>query len=532
MDAQRSPMGVVGVETEYAIGDEADPHANPIALSHEVIAAAGEGPLEHVRWDYSGEDPLSDARGSHLLRANADPSLLTDSPQLQATNRVQRNGARIYVDHAHPEYSAPETLGPFAALAYDRAGDALMERAARKASERTGRRIILHRNNTDGKGASWGAHENYQVPRSTPFPLLGELFTIHAATRQIYTGAGRVGLGEKSEDAGFQLSQRADFFHKRVGLQTTFERPIVNTRDEPHSTDRWRRFHVIVGDANRMDVPEVLKLGTTSMVLWLAGALGEAGIDPQEVIDELMPADPVAALHLVSRDLTLREPYETVGGGRMTAWQAQLRLRSITFAAAAQIWGATSKGDPLWPDEGTRRVMDMWGEALGDLAQVMRADDETRLTLAGPASRLEWLLKWQLLESLRRRRGAAWDDVRLAALDISWARLGGGSVWARLAPRAQALADPAQVARAEATPPADTRAWLRGSLAARVPGSLAALGWESVTLLDSHGRAHRIDCRDTLSHTQDKDGAALDALDSSPAGIDRLIAALESPAAR
>ena len=47
----------------------------------------------------------------------------------------------------------------------------------------------------------------------------------------------------------------------KVGLQTTFDRPIINTRDESHSTDEYRRLHVIVGDANRMDVPQALKLG-------------------------------------------------------------------------------------------------------------------------------------------------------------------------------------------------------------------------------------------------------------------------------
>lgn len=145
-----------------------------------------------------------------------------------------------------------------------------MRAAAAKASETTGRKIVLHRNNVDGKGASWGTHENYMMLRSVPFDLVTRLMTTHFVSRQIFIGSGRVGIGEHSENAGYQLSQRADYFHMKVGLQTTFDRPIINTRDESHSTDEYRRLHVIVGDANRMDVPQALKLGTTSRLLWLS----------------------------------------------------------------------------------------------------------------------------------------------------------------------------------------------------------------------------------------------------------------------
>lgn len=406
----RSPMGVIGIETEYAVSDKTDPHANPIELSHDVIAAAGEGQAAAIRWDYGMEDPVNDARGMRLQRAQADPSMLTDSPQLRATNRLQANGARIYVDHAHPEYSAPECIGPFEALLYDRAGDELMLRAARLASQRTGRSIVLHRNNTDGKGASWGAHENYLMPRAVPFDTVAALFTTHAVTRQIFTGAGRVGIGEKSEGEGFQLSQRADFFHSKIGLQTTFDRPIVNTRDESHAAEQFRRFHVIAGDANRMDVPEVLKLGTTAIIVWLAGALDAAGFDTAQTLRHLTLVDPVEAMHTVSHDLTLRVPLHMADGTTRTAWQIQVALRSQVYATASQIWGCTSVGEPLWPDEDTARIMHMWGVALTDIGRVMNADEDERLGLSDEAGRLEWLLKWQVMQSLRNRRSLPWSD--------------------------------------------------------------------------------------------------------------------------
>lgn len=482
----RSPMGVIGIETEYAVSDLADPHANPIELSHEVIAAAGQGAAAAIRWDYGMEDPVNDARGMRLQRAQADPSMLTDSPQLRATNRLQTNGARIYVDHAHPEYSAPECIGPFEALLYDRAGDELMRAAARAASARSGRRIVLHRNNTDGKGASWGAHENYLVPRAVPFDLLARLFATHAVTRQIFTGAGRVGLGEKSEEGGFQMSQRADFFHARIGLQTTFDRPIVNTRDESHATERFRRFHVIAGDANRMDVPEALKLGTTAVVLWLAGALDAAGFDPVEVLSHLELADPVDAMHTVSHDLTLRTPLLMADGTRRTAWQVQVALRSQVYATAAQIWGCSSVGEPLWPDDSTARIMRMWGQALADVAHVMNASDDERLGLSAEAGRLEWLLKWQIAQSLRARRSLPWTDARLRAIDIAWAALEPkGCVFESVRGRAEALVEPDAVHDATSQPPRDTRAWLRGTLVSRCPQAVYSAGWSRITVQDA-----------------------------------------------
>lgn len=496
-------MGVIGVETEYAVSDLEDPRANPVELSHDVIAAAGEGTAAEIRWDYGMEDPVNDARGTRLQRAQADPSMLTDSPQLRATNRLQANGARIYVDHAHPEYSAPECIGPFDALLYDRAGDELMLRAARLASQRTGRRIVLHRNNTDGKGASWGAHENYLMPRSVPFGTVAALFATHAVTRQIFTGAGRVGIGEMSEGEGFQLSQRADFFHAKIGLQTTFDRPIVNTRDESHAPGEFRRFHVIAGDANRMDVPEVLKLGTTAVIIWLAGALDAAGFDTARTLRHLTLSDPVGAMHAVSHDLTLRTPLQMEDGTRRTAWQIQVTLRSQVYAAASQVWGCTSVGEPLWPDEATARIMRMWGEALADVGLVMNSADDERLGLSEQAGRLEWLLKWQVMQTLRNRRALPWSDARVRAIDIAWAALEPkGSVYESVRGRAQSLVDDGQVHAAAATPPADTRAWLRGTLVGACPQAVHSAGWSRITVRGKDGALHVIDCADPYGHTE------------------------------
>ena len=206
-------------------------------------------------------------------------------------NTVLTNGARYYVDHAHPECSTPECRTPSEAVRYDRAAEeimrASMERA--KALLAPDGEIVVYKNNSDGKGNSYGCHENYLVDRGVPFGQLVTQITPHFVTRQVFAGAGKVGCespGSTPGDVAYQLSQRADFFEEEVGLETTLKRPIVNTRDEPHcDATKYRRLHVIVGDANMSEMATFLKVGTTAIVL--------AMIEDGAVGDELVLAHPV-----------------------------------------------------------------------------------------------------------------------------------------------------------------------------------------------------------------------------------------------
>lgn len=477
---------IMGTETEYAVSVPGCPHANPVRLSSAVVSAAADPRSSHIRWDYRQEDPVNDARGHRLARSQARPDMLTDEPQLQITNVIAPNGGRIYVDHAHPEYSAPETDDPFEAVRYDHAGDILMRRAASAASQLAGSPITLHRNNVDGKGSSWGTHENYMMLRSVPFALVAELLTAHFVSRQIYAGSGRVGLGERREEAGFQLSQRADSIHSAIGLQTTFDRPIINTRDEPHSGECFRRVHVIVGDANRTDIAQVLKLGTTSLVLWLLEAAQSRDVDLSDVFDRLRLADPVEALHTVSHDLTLAAGLRMTDGSSSTAWQVQIKLFTAVYAMGARVYGTDSRGEPQWPDEETTRVVALWRQALSDVAAIRHADDDARLAMHDAASRVEWLLKWQLLERLRRRLDAAWDDARLAAFDLRWAALDGHeSIFEALSGHVQSVFDGQAVERACIRAPEGTRAWCRAALISRIPDRVVAVSWSHVTIRDT-----------------------------------------------
>jgi proteasome accessory factor A len=267
-----------------------------------------------MRWDYDVETPLRDARGFDMSRADADPSQLTDDDYGLA-NLVLFNGARFYVDHAHPEYSSPEVTNPRDAALWDAAGDRIMQESARLASSLTGQLITAYKNNTDGQ-VSYGTHENYQVARATPFPHLVKYLTPFFVTRCVYSGAGRVGIGQESLTPGFQISQRADYFEAEVGLETTLRRPIINTRDEPHADpEDFRRLHVIIGDANMSQKATYLKLGTTSLVLSMieAGYLNFA----------LELRDPVAAMHQVSHDINFKHHLELRNGKTISALDIQ-----------------------------------------------------------------------------------------------------------------------------------------------------------------------------------------------------------------
>ena len=485
---------VMGTETEYAVSLNTPDRYNPVQLSFDVVNGAADSHSKSIRWDYRQEDPVNDARGTRLERAAARPDMLTDAPQLNITNVIAPNGGRVYVDHAHPEYSAPETTDPFEAVRYDHAGDLIMQAATEHARKQTGTPIALHRNNVDGKGSCWGTHENYMMARAVPFDLVTRLMTLHFVTRQIYAGSGRVGIGENSEIPGYQLSQRADYIHAKVGLQTTFERPIINTRDESHSTDAYRRLHVIVGDANRMEVPQALKLGTTSMLLWLLEHADEAGFDLNAFLDELELSDPVEAIHTVSRDLTLGAILPLANGGETNAWLIQLKLRQAVYQVAALVEGTDTAGEPAWPDKSTTSIMAMWQQALIDCASIRHAaDDDERLAMTGEASRIEWLLKWQLLEKLRRKitttsaPGVAngWNDPRLKVIDLKWAALDpADSIFTKLEPRTERVVSAADIARATTEPPEDTRAWLRAKLVAQFGDEVAAASWSRLTVRD------------------------------------------------
>ncbi|WP_353301213.1 depupylase/deamidase Dop [Kocuria rosea] len=507
---------VMGAETEFGVLATGNPHANATVLSSQVVttyAALVRRRLGASRtaagWDYHGETPLEDARGFTVPRDQADPSQLTDvAPVLTAEevaaealreigshaesldwrqvvmNTVLPNGARLYVDHSHPEYSSPEVTTPRDAVLWDAAGDRVAldaVRAIAASAATTGLDVVnLYKNNTDNKSVSYGAHENYLVPRAVPFAALAAGLLPFFASRQVVCGAGRVGIGDRGGRPGFQISQRADFFEREVGLETTVHRPIVNTRDEPHAErTRHRRLHVIIGDANLSHTSSLLKFGTTSLVLGLI----EAGAAP-----DIALADPVAALQAISHDPGLTTTVLLRDGRRLTGVQLQ-RL----YLEAARAHEHATGG----PDPDTREVLELWAEVLDAL-------ETDPLSLA---DRLDWVAKHALLLGYRERDGLAWDDPRLTLIDLQYADVRPEKgLHHRLvaAGRMRTLFTAEEVERAAGLPPADTRAWFRGRLMTRFPDDVLTANWDSVSLtLPGVRRGARIAMPEPLELTRE-----------------------------
>src|SRR3954470_8907795 len=269
---------VVGTGTEDGIAVPGKPSANHMLASSQIVngylaaTTSSAGRDRRPRWDFEEESPLRDARGFDAGAAPAASRDATDvmpDDEIGLANVILTNGARLYVDHAHPEYSTPEVTNPRDVVIWDKAGERVMVAAAEHAAKTIpgAGHIQLYKNNTDNKGASYGCHENYLMRRQTPFADIVRHLTPFFVSRQVVAGAGRVGIGQDGRQHGFQLSQRADFFEVEVGLETTLKRPIINTRDEPHADpERYRRLHVIIGDANMSEISTYLKVGTTALV--------------------------------------------------------------------------------------------------------------------------------------------------------------------------------------------------------------------------------------------------------------------------
>jgi len=495
---------VMGTEVEYGISVQGQPMANPMVASSQVVNAYASATLKarRARWDFEEESPLRDARGFDMSRQVADPSQLTDE-DLGLANVILTNGARLYVDHAHPEFSTPEVTTPRDIVKWDKAGEQVMLDAAVRASQLPGGApIVLYKNNTDNKGASYGAHENYLMRRSTPFGDIVRHLTPFFVSRQVVTGSGRVGIGQDGREHGFQLSQRADYFEVEVGLETTLKRPIINTRDEPHADpERYRRLHVILGDANLAEISTYLKVGTTALVL--------AMIEDKFFQRDLTVDLPVASLRAVSHDYGLKHQLTLTDGRKLTAIQLQLEYLDLAKKYVEERVDA---------DEQTLDVLARWESVLDRLER-----DPMEC-----ARELDWVAKLKLLQQYRDRDGLDWDDAKLQLIDVQYSDIRPDKgLYHRLVQlgRIDRLLNDAEVAVAMHEPPEDTRAYFRGRCLEQYAASVAAASWDSV-IFDLPGREslQRVPTIDPLRGSKAHVGALLDRCETA----EQLFAALTS----
>jgi Pup amidohydrolase len=488
----------VGVETEYGITVDGPSEVNPVLASSLVVGAYRTGRDTDVRWDHTDEHPLRDARGYEVPNAH-EP--VTDD-ELGLANTVLTNGARFYVDHAHPEYATPECSNARDLVIWDKAGERILEVAALRAARTlpAGSRVLVHKNNTDGKGAAYGTHENYLVPRAVPFGRLTRQLLPFFVSRTLFVGAGRIG-SELDPAVRFQLSQRADFFEVEVGLETTLKRPLMNTRDEPHADpDRYRRLHVINGDANLCEVATYLKVGTMMLVLDL---IEDDALPPVPVL-----ADPVRAFHAVSHDLACTQPLELDDGTTATALELQW-----WYLDACQRYVKEHADGPI--DPVTADVLERWEAVL-----TTAASDPRQL-----AGRVDWATKLELMEAYRERHRLDWGHDRLKMVDLQYhdVRQDKG-LYQRLAARGRVerLVSEAEVQAAVETPPADTRAWFRGECLRRFPREVVAAGWDALIFDVGRDALQRVPMMEPGRGTRETTGALLDNVGSAAELLDAL----------
>ena len=468
---------VLGIETEYGIiatGVDSSPVTSSSLLINSYVSRFE----SKIGWDFEAEMPMSDARGFNL------DDVFPQDIEMNMVNTVLTNGARYYVDNAHPEVSTPECRTPSEAVLFDRAGEEIVRQSmlAAKRVLPDGAELVAYKNNSDGKGNSYGCHENYLLSRSVPFGEMAALITTHFVTRQIFCGAGKVGSefeGMPNNSVPFQLSQRADFFEEEIGLETTLKRPIVNTRDEPHcDPTKYRRLHVIVGDANMSEVATFLKLGTTAILLSM--------IEDEQFEDDLVLATPVSAIRQVSHDPTLKQKILLDSGKTYTA----LNLQEILCERAekyADRFGLESVGE-----EDGKLILSRWREALEGLRQ----DPSTMSHV------IDWVAKKRIVDGIAERYDLRANDPRLKAIDLQYHDMRTEKCLA-LRAGLETMTNPEDVLRATTTPPETTRAYFRGMCLQKWPADVVAANWDSVVFDIGRDPLRRVPMMEPLRGTRE-----------------------------
>ncbi len=312
-----------------------------------------------------------------------------------------RNGGRMYLDMGHIEYASPECRTVRDVVIYDLAGDELLQSALTELGVEDD--VSFIKNNVDHyTGATFGCHENYLMRRDAQFTpaAIGGLLAF-LATRQIFTGAGRVGhanplalefeIPQPDLPVDFQISQRADHIVNDIYQWVQFNRAIINARDEPLADYRkYRRLHLLVGDSNMSPFANALKVGTTACVLTLL----ERGRMPRD----LALADAVQSTRDISRAPIGDWVARLANGRTMSAIDVQER-----FLRLAQKYLGGKDDETDW-------VIESWRFALESL-------QSNRDALIGG---VDWITKKWLMDMLKSADDLRWDDPILQGIDLEY----------------------------------------------------------------------------------------------------------------
>ena len=413
---------IIGVETEYGI----------------TCAPTTDGP------------PPMDA--DHAARELFDPVV----QRWRSSNVFTRGGARLYLDvGSHPEFATAECDRLEDVLAQDRAGELVMADLAEQANARLAARgvpgrIHLLKNNRDAEGNGFGCHENYLVRRRGDFWNDARTLVPHLVTRQILVGAGHIAADGDTRPAGnglrgYVFSQRADQMWDAVSSATTRARPLINTRDEPHAdAERYRRMHVIVGDSNIAQGSTLLKVAAMDLLLDYLEHGGDLG--------DLALADPMRAIRDTCHDMSGGVLLERSNGRTITPLEVQAEHLGRLRDHVAQDIEVTALHEA---------ALDLWERGL----QALRLQQPELVD-----KELDWAVKHRLLTRYCQRHDTDLTDPRVSRLALAYHDVSPGEGLRQRLEGAGLLrrfVDEADCRRAVDTPPATTRARLRGAVVAR-----------------------------------------------------------------
>jgi len=412
---------------------------------------------------------------SHSGNGNGASSYKYD-PQEVSRRFLSENGGCAYIDLDHVELCLPEVRCAFDHVAAWHGMLRIARTALREANENRSAdqpiRVLV--NNSDGRGNTYGSHLNFLIRRRTFDNLfsrkahyLGYLASFQSSA-VILTGSGKVGSENGRPAAPYQISQRADFFATLQGVQTTYDRPIVNSRDEAlcgrqRSDDASApaRLHVIFYDSALAHGSALFRVGPMQLILTLI----ELGlVNPRLILD-----DPLDAVLRYSHDATLTAQAALISGERFTALDLQKAYLEEVKRYATQ--GVFEGIVPRAAD-----VIGLWQDTLEKL---------TRRDWMAVAPRLDWVMKLMAIErAMDQRPELSWESTDVKVIDFLYSDLDSeGLYWAYEANGfAEQLVPEERIAHFTQEPPEDTRAWMRAQLLRRAgPETVVSVDWDAIT---------------------------------------------------
>jgi proteasome accessory factor A len=338
------------------------------------------------------------------------------------------------------------------------------------------------------------------MSRQTPFTDIVTNLMPFLVTRQVFTGAGKLGIeaGGAERDLRYQISQRADFFEVEVGLETTFKRPLINTRDEPHADpEKYRRLHVILGDANMSEIATFLKAGTTALVLSM--------IEDSFMTVDLTLSQPVGALKTISRDPSCTAQVTLADGRTVTAVDLQ-------WEYLAWVKKYLEHQDV---DEITAEVLSRWEQTLSALeVDPMTLDRQ-----------LDWVAKYRMLEAYQERHHLDWSDSKLAMVDLQYHDIRtANSIYYKMVEQGQidTMVSEEEILRGVSEPPHDTRAYFRGKVLGRFSSDITAASWDGIIFDTGSDSLQKVPMMEPLRGTREATEALIDSSQTSADLIEQL----------